>query len=161
MSGRGSVVPSFPRRFKCVRIFSGPVTVCCCVRVRFRLTRLLRLCVPIGVLHRTMDHPRVLPSSRVVLSPASLALRPDLPVSLPRPDFAFAYTVRPAVCGRSRRGTRPSQLCVVRLATVPLPIRRRGPQVLLPVSSLRIPAFALRYRARPPEIPAPTSAGVR
>ena|GEM_PF-3653317 len=72
-----------------------------------------------------------------------------------------AYTVRLAVRGRSRRGPSPSQLCVARLVSVPLPVRRRGPRVRLPVSSPRMPAFAELCPARPPVLfPRPTSAGV-
>ena len=67
----------------------------------------------------------------------------------------LAYTVRPAVRGRSQRGTSPSQLCVVRLVAVPLPIHRRGPRVRLPVSSPVIPAFAVTCPARPPLHPDP------
>ena len=43
----------------------------------------------------------------------------------------IAYTVRPAVRGCSRRGTSPSQLCVMPLAPVPLSIRRRDSSTAL------------------------------
>lgn len=69
-----------------------------------------------------------------------------------------AYTVRLAVRGRSRRRASPSQFCVVRLVAVPLPVRRRGLRVRLPVSSPVIPAFAILSPARPPVLfPTPTS----
>ncbi len=125
----------------------------------FASDRCERLCVLSGGLCCTADHPRVLSSSEVMLSSASSVLLPDVPVSLPRPDFVFTYTGRPADRGRSRRGTRPSQLCTPRLVIVPSPVRRRDRQVHLPISSLVVPAFAHECRARLSGFPASTSAG--
>ena len=77
-------------RVKCIRTSPVAVTVCRELRVRLRQTRLPRLCVPAGVLRRTVDHPRALPSAAVVVSTASSVLRPDPPDSRPRTDFALA-----------------------------------------------------------------------
>ena len=58
----------------------------------------------------------------------------------------LAYTVRPAVRGRSRRGPSPSRLCVVCLPLVPLPIRRRDS----PTSLARLSVGGNSLRPRGP-----------
>jgi hypothetical protein len=62
------------------------------------------------------------------------------------PFSLLAYTVRPAVHGRSRRGASPSQLCVVCLPLVPLPIRRRDS----PTSLARLSVGGNSLRPRGP-----------
>lgn len=114
------------RPVKCARTSPVARAVCIGLRVWHCRIRFPRLCVLAAALRHTMDRPRALSSSAVMLSAASLVLRPDLPDSRPRSEFAHgAYTDRPAVRGRSRRDPSPSRLCVVCLPLVPLSIRRR------------------------------------
>ena len=97
----------------------------------------------------TMSRPPVLSSPRVMLSPRSSVLRPDLPGLAPLPDFTgYAYTGSPALRGRSRRAPSPSLLCQDILDTMPSPIRRKDHPVHFPIASRMLPVFALRHGAR-------------
>ena len=146
------------RRVKCVRTSPVAAAVCIGLRVWLCRTRFPRHCVLAGALRHTVDRPRVLSFPAVMLSAGSSVLRPDVPGSGPRSDFTpCAYTDRPAVRGRSRRGPSPSQLCPVHLGPVPPPLRRRDPRVPLPVSSSGISAFAQSCEARLPVSPSPHS----
>jgi len=74
----------------------------------------------------TMNRPPVLSSPRVMWSPRSSVLRPDLPGLAPLPDLTgYAYTASPASRGCSRRAPSPSLLCQDILDTMPPPITTR------------------------------------
>ena len=119
-------------RVKCIRTSPVAVTVCRELRVRLRQTRLPRLCVPAGVLRRTVDHPRALPSAAVVVSTASSVLRL-------RQTRAHGPTSRWRLYGPLRRSrTLPA-------GREPFPALRRAP---CPRAAARTPAGSLGAFAR-------------